>query len=360
MPIITSPEVAAAVLKQKAVKEHLKEQQLRDKLTRRTDPLRLGASAGLVAGGYGLKQLGDAAITQDDRRTVENLISLGGKFTDKLRPLSKEELENPLLKALPPKEVDTTYQNSNDMFYDYIDKAHRASNVKVYGQDVVPLIHKIKKTLGAEHIINPATASPVELEDAKHYDLFKEGPIPAFLHQIRKHTLKPDGDKGWLFNKGTPTKPDILDVNPTDYYNKTEKYLGDFINQSKGVPLQEASSKLNASEQMDIIRALPGYMRGIDPAQATAHDVALRNMSDAQGDAAQMYQQGAAKGLHALQDVPHMLGYGAMGLGALGAGLYGYNKFKKWKMDKKEKTASLFNGPTFDAKRAATVLVTVK
>lgn len=97
----------------------------------------------------------------------------------------------------------------------------------------------------------------------------------------------------------------------------------------------EAIKKLPHNDQMAAVREFPIWLRGRDPNFHADLDTVMRRQSGHQGGAAEAYAEFGRPMVHVLQDMPRMLGYGAMGLGAGLGAHWLYNKLRKPKSTRK-------------------------
>ena len=292
------------------------------------------AALSLLGVGAGLKQLGDAAIGDEDRKAVDDLIALRSRVgAAKPAPVNarfKDEL-------LPEHESSSEMSKTPQLFMDYIDRASRAAKVKVYGQGVEELANKVKNVIGIEHV-NPSSPnlSEADRENLHHYPAFIAGPVPAFLHQHRIAALRMDDSKGipensradWYF-KGTPYEGQVA---PMAFYDKLEHAFDQYLSE-KGTDKDKASTGKHA-EQMTLVRDFQGWLDSKDPALSDQKRIAETTQSDAQNGTVASYAKMADIGVKGLQDLPRYAGYATM---AAGAGLGGYwlYRFLKDKYGKK-------------------------
>lgn len=312
-------------LNRPSVLRYMHEQDRRKKMEARAKSWKLPvAAAGLLGAGYGLKRLGDAAISPEDRKAVEDLIALQSRIGQPIPPAPNATVPEQLIPDYTPNK---DLANSRDLFYQYIDRASRASKVKVFGRDAVDWIHGVKKIIGIPEPKFPVT--PKEIEDANHYSAFQAGPLPAYLHQIKKVVLEPeDNARRFLFGDAKPNTPDTRPM-PQEFYGKLEGYFNRYL-QDKGLSM-EAAKSLNHGQQMDLIRGFHGPES--DTAFTAAKDQAETALAKAQPGASAAYAGGANIALKGMQDLPRILGYTAAAAGG-GLGLwwlYNYiqNKRKK-------------------------------
>lgn len=312
----------ASAYRNPEVRGYFQEKQEADKQDKERKSMRLPyIGAGLLGAGYGLHKLGENFITPQDRSTVEDLIGLGGRI-NALKPAGGGSLKDILF---PPTGPHKEFAGSPELFYDYIDRASRASKVKLWGHDVVDILHKIKPALGFKEEGPGPNATPAQLdfhaENMAHYPAFQAGPVDAYVHQLRKLVKDPSWDISWpnhfLKDKTTGEMP-VKD--PKVFMATLEDRMNDFLMKDKGVALTNAKL-LPHGEQMDALRRFGGSLQHVDPTLAKAKDVIERNSANMQPDAAGWYANGGRAALSVFQDAPKAMG---VGLGALGTGALAY------------------------------------
>jgi len=259
---------------------------------------------GITGAGYGLKRLGDYALTPEDRATADDLIALKSRLGKTIAPAPGAGIA---ARMLPSVEVNPTVAGSRSLFYDYIDRASKASKVHVYGQPVVPVIHKIKDTLGIDQPPPPGTKlTPLDIENNNHYPAFEAGPVPAYLHQVRKVLLDKNWDP-WLFKPGGKGT-DVLAEGSKVYGPRFEQAWKDYTAQLAPA----GTDSLNHGKQMDLVRGFDGWLSAKDPELAKAKEVMETNLADAQRWASNAYASGAEKAVALAQDWPRRIGKGMM------------------------------------------------
>jgi len=296
--------------------------------------------AGLLAGGYGLKRLGDAAFSPDDRKAVDDFVSLESQLG---APIPGEKA----FEVFDARNISPTIEKSPALFFNYIDRASKALNTKPYGMPALPMVHKVKDMiLGPEKPVDLTKLEPAaaeaQRESDNHYPAFLAGPVPAFRHQIRKLLVDPAWDDRskvpdlkahFLFDKDTG-KPHM----PTaEYRDKFEHYFDAYLKDRWGVNnAEEAAKKFNHGQQMDVIQRFNEYAHAKDPDFAKGTDMIERHLANNQPNATNAYAHVAGGATKLLQDIPRSIGYGSM---ALGGGLltaWGINKYLESRK-KKEK-----------------------
>lgn len=296
--------------------------------------------AGLLAGGYGLKRLGDAAFSPEDRKSVDDFVSLQSQLGSTI-PGEKA------FAVFDSRNMAPSIAKSPELFFNYIDRASKAIGVKPYGKPALPMIHKVKDMiLGPEKPHDFSSMTPAEAESAResdnHYPAFVAGPVPAFRHQIRKLLVDPSWDdrskvpdvkEHFLWNKelGEPH------MDTADYRAKFEYTFDDYLKNRWGVNnADEAASKFNHGQQMDIIRRFNEYAYAKNPELAKGTDMIERHLAKNQPNATNAYSNVAGAATNLLQDIPRAVGYGSMALGGGLLGAWGINKYLESKR-KKEK-----------------------
>ena len=378
---IVSPEAVAKVLKNKAVKQHLAQKQEAATEERRTNVKRLKWSAGLGAAGLGLKTLGDQSMTPEDRSAFDNLAGLSNSveripyqipnylakplpenasWTDKLMHLAKVKVHRLGDDLVPSMQPTGDAKDAKSLFYDYIDRATTASKAKFYGRNPEEFLHgeSMKPLMAAiGHPVDPPTWKPdmnesKELwqENENHYKSFREGPVPAYWHQLKKiilqednrdagRALAPDDDRR-LAQPGSntiieSTRGQFTGDQHTNMHQTLDRLQKNWDGFLKNQNITDPNT-LNHAQQMDALRRFDGYVIGVDPALSKIKDHFETEGAKLQSGPISLYPRGIHAAETLTQDVPHALGYAAMGLGALGAGWYGFNKIKKWRQDSKQ------------------------
>ena len=310
----------SAAFKDDQVRSFFKEREKRDEEQRERASWRMPVIGGLMAAaGYGLNRVGDAALTPDDRKSAEDLMALGAKLRRQRDTNGGLSLRSWLL---PPMETHEQFKGTPELFYDYIDRASRASRSKIFGKDVVEWLHTVKPLLGfTEDGPGPnASAAQIEFhkENLDHYPSFQRGPIDAYKHQLRKLVKDPGWDLKWPNHFLRTGTGELTHSDPKGMMKDIESNLDAFL---KGY-----GKDLSHGAQMDVIRRFGGWLEARNPALAKAKNTMETNASRMQADAAGWYSNGTRAALALLQDIPKALG-GALMLG--GGGVLLHSLLKK-------------------------------
>ena len=119
LPSNITPQDVNSLLRKPEVQAYSKELENRKNIRNKSRSWKIPTTAaGLGLAGYGLKRLGDAAITPEDRRTVENLSSLGAETGNPPDMSLKDIIHHPS-NAIFPSGVTPSknYRDSSELFW---------------------------------------------------------------------------------------------------------------------------------------------------------------------------------------------------------------------------------------------------
>jgi len=365
LPLQLSPLEINKVVRNPSVQQYFKTLEDRKHTRDTAKSIKLPATAlGLGAAGYGMKRLGDAALTPEDRNALDSFASLSDKVKSTLNPLTtKEVLHHPLDAAfhgINPnsiKDVDTqpAYNNSSDLFWEYNDKASRAVQSKLYGKSGLPVIHKVKDLLGLTDAPVTPDSPAMDIEGENHYPAFQKGPFAAYVHQMGKEFTdqpiysQPDvffkypnsADKSRYVNLSPEQKDAIshqfkpntnisslTSTSGGQFRDKWLNHINDYL-KNKGYGQVNVTphgfespvdvAKLNQAQQMDLARSFAPTFAQTDPEFYNNHEAYLKNFADWQKRPIVNYGNAVRFGTKLLQDTPRAIGKGMMiGGGALG------------------------------------------
>lgn len=240
--------------------------------------------------------------------------------------------ERLLARAFPDLEQAPQYQGTPDLFHAYLDKASDAASVHVGGHSVVDLLHKAKPVLGLPDapatppsliggpVTAPITNDTAAEENSRHYPAFEAGPVPAYLHQIRKLAADPNWhtDDAKYFLKD-PVSRQNSPLGPSEFYDKLHGQFGNYLNERYSVPsLETAHTVLPHAEQMNAIKGFGDWLMERDPELNHARGVVENHLAETQPWAAGSYGSAAAavlKPVHALQHTADALTHANQSVG---------------------------------------------
>jgi hypothetical protein len=275
-------------------------------------------AASLLGIGAGLKGFGDAVLSPNDRKAVEDLIALQSRVGELKQPGPDANLRD---KLLPEPYANPDIAGSPTLFYDYLDRASRAARVQLFGHyRPAESINKVKDLIGIAHTDpRKPNLTDGEREALNHYPAFEHGPVAAFIHQHRQAALnmRDGGDNASWYFHDTPYDG----TKPMDFYNRLDGAFDDYL-RDMGTDRESAASAPHG-DQMEVVRGFQGWLDGKDTYKELGEQkrLAERRLAESQLWSAASYGRGAKAALIAGQDVPKALGYAAM---AAGAGLGGY------------------------------------
>lgn len=370
------------IVRQPHIQNYVETLKERKKTKERATGYGLPITGAMLGGaGFGLKALGDNSFTQADRGAIEDLAGLSARIGKSVPPTPEQLKEAPWKKYFPDVEPSKDFQGSPALFWDYLDRASRASKVKIFNKPALDVLHDGKKYLGFPDGPLDKDPSAWQIEAKNHYPAFQKGPVDAYAHQILKNFTESyayeypdrflkypndmhtnafkltDQDRRsihTMLNK-TPT-PFESQGNPSNTFiknwkNEFDTYLKDkgFAPSTfteKGMQLDPNIQSLNHAQQLDVAKNFSTYLANKDPNLAQTHDNLLKSLAGPQAWASRNYSVLGRTALTALQDIPRGVGKGMMAAGGGLGLLWLINKLRHARHKKEQPKDVLTSEPT--------------